>query len=53
MNIFRVEKEVLMKAYVAPALELVILNTEDVLSVSMIETQESGDITSIPWSAQA
>lgn len=46
----RVEKEVLMKAYVAPALELVVLNVEDVLSVSGIQTVASGDIKTIKWS---
>ncbi len=39
-----------MKAYVAPALELVVLNTEDVLQVSGITTQESGNFKEFSWS---
>lgn len=38
-----------MKAYVAPALELVVLNTEDVLQVSGISTKESGSFKEFSW----
>ena len=38
-----------MKAYVAPALELVVLNTEDVLTASGITTQESGSFKEFDW----
>ena len=41
-----------MKAYVAPALDLVVLNTEDVLSVSGIKTQESGNFKEFTWGAE-
>lgn len=42
-----------MNTYVAPVLELVVLETEDVVMISGIKTQESGELTEISWSSQA
>lgn len=50
LNEYRVEKEVTMKTYVAPVLEIVALETEDVVMLSGIQTLSSGELQSISWS---
>ena len=52
LNEYGVEKEVTMKTYVAPVLELVALETEDVVMISGIKTQPTGELESLAWGSQ-
>ena len=46
------KKEATMKSYVAPALELVVLETEDVVMISGIKTEENGTLPEISWGSK-